>query len=38
VEQFTNKWNEGLNKALPNLALVAPSSRFVASIVHVIGI
>ena len=38
MEQFTNSWNVRLSKALPNLALVAPLSWFVASIIYVFGI
>lgn len=38
MEQFTKKWNEKLNKSLPNLAIVAPLSWFVASIIYVLGI
>lgn len=38
MDKFSNKWNERLNKALPSLALVAPFSWFVASIVYVVGI
>jgi hypothetical protein len=38
MEQYTNSWNVRLNKALPKLALVAPLSWFVASIIYVLGI
>lgn len=38
MEQMSNSWNVKLNKALPNLALVAPLSWFVASIIYISGI
>jgi hypothetical protein len=38
MEQSTNLWNVKLNKALPNLALIAPLSWFAASIIYVLGI
>lgn len=38
MEQFTNSYNVRLSKALPNFALVAPFSWFVASIIYVLGI
>jgi hypothetical protein len=38
MEQFTNSWHVRLNEALPYLALVAPLSWFVASIIFVLGI
>lgn len=37
-EQTANTWSVRLNKALPNLALVAPLSWFAASIIYVLGI
>lgn len=38
MEQFSNKWSERLNSALPSLAMVAPLSWFLASIVYTMGI
>lgn len=38
MEQMSNSYNVKLNKALPNLALVAPLSWFVASIIYISGI